>query len=665
MSLLLGIDTGGTYTDAVLLDETQGVVASAKALTTRHDLRIGITEAVDTALKEGRVRPSDIGLVSLSTTLATNALVEGQGGRVCLVLVGFGEEALQRAGLEQALGGDPVIAIQGGHDAHGNRARPLDLAPFDAELDELATGVSGFAIAAEFAVRNPEDEIVVRDLIRERTTLPVTCSHELSSRLDGPRRALTSVLNARLIGLIDRLIGGAEALFAARGIDAPLMIVRGDGALVSAEFAKLRPIETILSGPAASLVGAAYLTGARDAIVSDIGGTTTDVAVLKEGRPALDRDGATVGGWRTMVEAVAVTTVGLGGDSEVRLEPDGLHARLCLGPRRVIPLSLLATTAPRVVHETLDRQLAQPRARDLDGCFAMAIELAPNALAGLNKGEVALWESLSTHPIAVDKLIRVRVQISHLTRLVARGLVMLSAVTPSDAAHMLDLHDSWDRQAAEKGLALFARRRDARGLWIAEDATVMARRIVRLLRRTSAETLLETALANDGYEEGGLSRSTLASAALDGHHGIVRMGLSLNLPVIGLGASAPIYYPDVAALLGTEALIAEHAGVANAVGAVVGRVSVKAQANLTQPSEGRYRLHLESGAEDFTDLEQALANAERATETEARRKALEAGAAEVKVRHDREIKRTVADGKDIFISASVSATASGRPRMAS
>ena len=120
--------------------------------------------------------------------------------------------------------------------------------------------------------------------------------------------------------MIDRLVAATETFLDRRGIHAPLMVVRGDGALVSAAFARHRPIETILSGPAASLVGARYMTGLDNAIVSDIGGTTTDVAVLDKGRPRLDPNGATVGGFRTMVEAVAMRTFGLGGDSEVSLD---------------------------------------------------------------------------------------------------------------------------------------------------------------------------------------------------------------------------------------------------------------------------------------------------------------------------------------------------------
>ena len=199
MSVLLGIDTGGTYTDAVLLDEARNsgeqVIASAKALTTRHDLAVGIGEAIDAVLSDSQVTAANVSLVSLSTTLATNALVEGQGESVCLVFIGFAPGDLDRAGLRDALKDDPVIMAPGGHTPAGDPQAAIDLAAIAAEIDALKAPVAGYAVASHFAVRNPEHESAVRDLIRERTGLPVTCSHELSAKLGGPKRALTSVLH--------------------------------------------------------------------------------------------------------------------------------------------------------------------------------------------------------------------------------------------------------------------------------------------------------------------------------------------------------------------------------------------------------------------------------------------------------------------------------------
>ena len=303
MAVLLGVDTGGTYTDAVLLDEgdamiSSRVLASAKSLTTRPDLALGVGRAIDAVMAQAGVSPADVALVSLSTTLATNALVEGQGGRVALVFIGFDPAELTRAGLTEALRGDPVIALAGGHNHAGGEVMPLDLAGLATALDGLGPEITGFAVAASFATRNPGHELAAHDLIIARTGKPVTCSHELSAALGGPKRALTAVLNARLIGLITRLINACQAHMLARGISARLMVVRGDGALISAELARDRPIETILSGPAASIAGASWLTGESDALVSDIGGTTTDVCLLRDGKPAIDPQGARVGPYR-------------------------------------------------------------------------------------------------------------------------------------------------------------------------------------------------------------------------------------------------------------------------------------------------------------------------------------------------------------------------------
>jgi len=202
MALLLGVDTGGTYTDAVLLDENERVLAGAKALTTRHDLSVGIGEAIHNVLVSTGKSPGAVGLVSLSTTLATNALVEGQGGRICLVLIGFDEVHLTRSNLADALGDDPVVMLPGGHSAYGEQLTKLKVEALTCKLDSLAKSVTGFAITGLFAVRNPEHETMVRDIIHKYTNLPVTCSHELRCAPLRPYfRVPLQVLSVRPISL--------------------------------------------------------------------------------------------------------------------------------------------------------------------------------------------------------------------------------------------------------------------------------------------------------------------------------------------------------------------------------------------------------------------------------------------------------------------------------
>ena len=671
MAYFLGVDTGGTYTDAVILDEaTDRVIGTAKSLTTRVDLALGIGRAVDAALLDAGVAAGEVALVSLSTTLATNALVEGQGGRVALVFIGFDAGDLERGGLTEALKGDPVIRLDGGHSHTGSEKAALDMAALQAQVAEIGDGVMGFAVASHFATRNPAHEIAARDLIRRVTGRPVTCSHELSANLNGPKRALTAVLNARLIGLIERLVAASARHLASIGIDAPLMVVRGDGALISAAMARERPIETILSGPAASIVGARWLTGAMDALVSDIGGTTTDVALLRGGLPEIDPQGARVGGFRTMVEAVAMRTTGLGGDSEVHLITEGLQGGLRLGPRRMIPVSLLAQEHGAWVHAALDRALASDVAGEHDGRFVVPMmdqKMGPGQTAGLSPREAQVLARI-TKAMPLAAALTSRLEVAALERLVARGLVMIAGVTPSDASHVLGRLEAWDALAAEKAVRLLAKRRTGRGDRFAPDAATLAQAIVDQLTAQTVECLLEAAFGEDAAfaaeSPEGLARHPLLKAGLDRHRGVMELTARLGVPVIGLGASAPSYYGAVGERLGCKMILPDHAGVANAIGAVVGQISQRATGVVTSPGEGRFVAHFATGLTKFTDRDAALAAMEAALIAEAITRARAAGAEDLRIMTARDIRQATVEGRTMFIEATLTATASGRPRVA-
>ena len=664
MAYLLGVDTGGTYTDAVILDEAaDAVIGKAKSLTTRADLATGIGLAVDAALAAAGVQPAQIAMVSLSTTLATNALVEGQGGRVALIFIGFDADDLDRGGLIEALKGDPVVRLAGGHNHAGGEAAALDMAALEQAVKDLSADVMGFAVASRFATRNPAHEVAARDLIRQVSGRPVTCSHELSAKLNGPKRALTAVLNARLIGMIDRLVAACERHLQAVGITAPLMVVRGDGALISAAMVRERPIETILSGPAASIVGARWLTGAVDALVSDIGGTTTDVALLRNGLPEIDPEGARVGGLRTMVEAVAMRTTGLGGDSEVHVLATGLTSGLRLGPRRLIPVSLLAVDHGPMVHAALDRWLSSDTAGEFDGRFVIPMQ---GQTGGLSPREATVLARV-TKPMPLSQALTSRLEVAAMERLVARGLVMISGVTPSDASHVLGRLGAWDSTASVKALKLLAKRRNGSGDRIATDGAVLAQTVIDQLTAQTVDCLLEAAFDEDGgFDEPpeALARHPLTTAGLNRHRGVVDLTLRLGVPVIGLGASAPSYYGAVGDRLGCEMILPEHAGVANAIGAVVGQVSQRAQGLVSSPGEGRFTAHLPAGLQTFTSRDAALDALETALVAEATARAQSAGAADLRVTTSRDIREALVEGNPMFIEATVTVTASGRPRVA-
>ena len=667
MALLLGVDTGGTYTDAVLLDDaTDTIIASAKSLTTRPDLSGGIADAIDTVMRVSDTSSHNIGMVSLSTTLATNALVEGQGGRIALVFIGFDRAELSRSGLSDAIGADPVIALSGGHTHAGAPVADFDADGLRTALADLPPGITGFAIASSFATRNAAHEIAARDIIREATGKPATCSHELSQALGGPKRALTAVLNARLIGLIDGLISGCQAHLDHIGITARLMVVRGDGALISADLARTRPIETILSGPAASIAGAAWLTGATDALVSDIGGTTTDICLLRGGKPKIDPLGARVGPYRTMVEAVAMRTFGLGGDSEVHVQ-SGLTLSLHLGPRRLMPVSLLSVTHPDLVHPALDRAATQDTPAEESMRFVVPQwDALPQ---GLDNREAAIVTRLADGPLRLTDAVQSRVEAPALDRLVRQGFAMICGVTPSDAAHVTGQLDAWDGGAARKALGLFARRRMGSGDRLAASADALAAKIIDQLTAQTAQYLLEAAFAEDNgpwrdLSVEALARHPLLTGGLDTHSDVIRLSAGLNVPIVGLGASARSYYGAVGKRLHADMLLPEHGGVANAIGAVVGQVSMQMSGTVTSTGTGSFTAHLPNGPERHTTRNAAFAALRDALTQDVSAKARAIGVDDINITTQEDIKEIQIEGQPMFIEATIRVVASGRPRIA-
>ncbi|MGJ8603109.1 MAG: hydantoinase/oxoprolinase N-terminal domain-containing protein [Marivita sp.] len=661
MAILLGVDTGGTYTDAVLMRDEDAVIAKAKALTTRQDLAIGVGAAVRAVLDSSGIAASEIALASLSTTLATNALVEGQGARVALIYIGFAEKDLAAQGLRDALGDDPVFLAQGGHTHAGSEAAALDVV---AIADwAAAQHVSAFAIAAQFGTRNPAHEMAARDAVRAATGRPVTCSHELSAKLGGPKRALTAVLNARLIGLTHRLIGRAEGALRELGIDAPLMVVRGDGALMSSEQARERPIETILSGPAASIVGARWLTGADQALVSDIGGTTTDIALLRDGRPVIDPEGARVGPHRTMVEAVAMRTHGLGGDSEVHVSDQGLEASVTLGPKRVLPIALIAGDAPEMVHRVLDEQLNRAVPGEYDARFVRRVPGQDDV--GLPERAQAVLARVSETPKPVSEVLSSRLEAQALRLLVSRGLVQMAGPTPTDALHVLGRFAHWDAEASDKAMRLLARKRGGSGNRHAETAEAMAQQIVDALTQATGTALLEAAFAADGLDEvAALARHPLLFRGLRETPGLVRLTAALGVPVVGLGASARVSYPAVGAWLNAETLLPDHGDVANAIGAVTGRIRMMREGMVTSPSEGRFRAYIGEAPQVFPDAHTAMNALEAVLTAAARADAEDAGAESVHLHITRDIKQAEIEAREMFVEARIVVEATGRPRIA-
>ena len=670
MDLRLGIDTGGTYTDAVLVDDQQKIIASSKQLTTRHDLTLGISNTLS-GLPEDSLK--DVRLVALSTTLSTNSVVEGRGAPVCVLLPGYQELQVLKSGLLDIIDSNLVIPLAGGHDAVGKEMDSLDEGL--ARKTILATGnqVSAFGVSSMFGVRNPAHEIRLREIVSEVSGKPVTCGHELASGLDAPRRALTVALNARMVPTIHELILSMLAIMKGQHINAPLMLVKGDGSLVNVETALEQPVGTVLSGPAASVIGASALSGARNAIIADMGGTTTDIAIVSDGQPELNYDGVRIGDWQPMVEAVQVFSVGLGGDSEVSFSSkNGIE----IGPRRVVPMSLLGQQYPTII-EQLERQLQDgPNARN--NRFALRLEQNEVMLSRLNETEQHAWNLLSDGPVELESLMQDdRDTARALARMQRLGLVIFSGFTPTDAAHVLGLSDHWSHTTAELAAKIWARQMRhvyGRGRWSDGDAVAPCETVFEHVIARASQALIDAGLHQHdelNHAEaiglsGLLSRLIVGSGASISKPGqaspLFQLRFAADHPLVAVGAPASTWFPRTAEMLETELILPLNADVANAYGAVMGSVVQRAHVTITQPQNGVFLLHGKGSPQKFSDLISALSFAEKEASQAARKKAADAGAMMIETslsRLDNHVEHDI-DG-ELFLEARVTATATGRP----
>ena len=539
--LALGIDAGGTYTDAVLVTcDGTCVVAQAKALTTPYDLSIGIANALDLLSLTNR---QAIHSVSLATTLATNAIVERRGGRVALLLTGYDRRMLAQFNL---LGNLPVVerlSLKGRLNEQGQEVEPIDEDEVRPVLEQLRGRVEALAVSGYFSVNNPIHEQQIRDLAAEVLAVPVVCGHELTSRLDAVKRAVTTALNARLLPILNTLLDALDACLRERNISAPVLMMGGEGKLLTADEVRRRPVETILSGPAASVV-AARLAQVTEGIVIDMGGTTSDIAVLRNGSPGLSPDGALVGGWPTSVNAVDVRTCGLGGDSHIQL----LSGRLKIGPRRSSPVCLAATEHAEILPHL--RRL-DALSRNTDRTFPVSltdfiVQVRPATGLQLNWQERAVLDIVRHGPAPLldilDRMDGSHLHVQGIEQLEERGLVQQIGLTPTDLLHAQGRYSAWDAEAAVIATAIFARQ-------FGLDADVLCHRVEeQVVDQLAIEVMGRLLKDQDVPAEANGWDSYLLRRALDGQDpgAPIQCRIGLNDPLIGLGAPAIAYLPRLA-----------------------------------------------------------------------------------------------------------------------
>ena len=442
-TLGLGIDTGGTFTDAAIVDlGSMQVLATSKSPTTYSDLSIGMLGAVDGVLSSGAFSVEEIKLVGLSTTLATNSILTGKGGSVGLICIGWTPEP------ECDLGTKMVHTVAGGHTVNGRQRVPLNLLQLEHAIDLMVGKVDAIVVSSIFSVHNPEHEETARRMVLERSGRLVVAGHDLTSELGIVERTTTAILNAKLIPIIGEFLTGVEGSLRKRNILGQIMVFKGDGSMMSISVARERPVETILSGPAASLMGGRLLSKLDNCIVLDIGGTSTDIAYLDKGFPRITKEGAVVGNWRTRVRAIDIWTAGLGGDSDVQV--DG-HSCIEIGPERVTPLAIAAKRNPSVLEKIKTTRLTT--------FFTWYERDASN----LSMEDALVYDHIKTYGLCtlyeLDDALKDRTHVTENIRsLKARGFVAQTGLTPTDIMHAKGLYLSGDVDASLEGIDIFANR---------------------------------------------------------------------------------------------------------------------------------------------------------------------------------------------------------------
>jgi N-methylhydantoinase A/oxoprolinase/acetone carboxylase beta subunit len=653
--LVLGIDTGGTYTDGALLDyETRQIVDTTKTLTTHHDLKICIQEALDNLLPAD---PSAIRLVSISTTLATNAIAEGKGRPVGLFLLGYDPDLVASFQFQHSFATTHFHYFKGGHTLHGEPQAPLDVEGIVRQAEVLQNEVEAFAISGYFSPFNASHEEAARQALAEAVDQPVVLGHQLSMRLNSIQRATTASLNASLLSILEEFLAAMRATLDQRGVTAPLMVVHGDGGLMEASAAAARPVETVHSGPAASAIGGRFLAGVEQALVVDIGGTTTDLAILEDGQVTIREEGTTVGRYNTAVRAANVHSIGLGGDSLIAFNVEG---DLEAGPARVVPISYLAHTHPTVADDlkhVVGRLHRRPTPDQVEYWF---FQREPRRFIEDERTQAAL-DLLRQGPIALPVLLE-RLGLFHELqfagrRLVQEGIVGRAALTPTDLLHLTGEFAPWEVNAARQAASLIARlNKITVDQLIARTKRFITERIVEEIVSFITGQTLKRVPSYVPFDDLGL---WLFEENL--YHDSPHLGnqISLKMPIVGIGAPAGIFLPPVAELLQTDLILPEHHAVANAVGAVAGSVMLAEEVWVLPDIRDMHVVgyYVRAGADRsrFRRLEEALAYAQQTARERALEKADAAGAIEPHVRLDE-----VPTGESSF---RVRATAVGSPRL--
>lgn len=665
MKLGIGIDTGGTCTDAVIYEVSSNrILAKAKALTTPEDLSIGISNALDGLPKE---QFPHISVVALSTTLATNACVENKGGRAKLVCMGLYPKVVRESGKKYGLpDGDEIYFCDADTTFSGRINQEPNWEEFIQNSRPFLQDADSIGLVEIYAMNNGAVlEKKAKEKLEKEYGVPVIISGELFSDLNSLQRGASTLLNARLIPIIQDFIKAIHKALEERNIHAEVVIMRSDSSLMSEAFAAQRPVETLVCGPAASAMGGLALTGEKEGIIVDMGGTTTDIALLENARPVQSEKGICVGKWRTFVKGLDIDTFALGGDTAIRHTGNG---ELELGSRRIVPISLLAKRHPEILATLREISLRErPHTKLLHEFYTLVREVPeegryfPQETAlchALEKGPLILAEAAEAAGTDLYNL--------HTERLESEGVVIRAGLTPTDIMHLKGDFSGYCTEAAEYAARFVAVCTGRTLEQLCDDVyDLICKKIYTnivgiLLKRRYGE-LEESLLPGIDF----LIEQSWANTAENSTPHLLDFSFSTVPPLIGIGAPTHIFLEKVAKRLHTRCVIPENAEVANAVGALAGKIRASCQVPIkrreNEDGESRYFVYARDRILDAEEKEEAIALAEKEAEVFAVEEARRRGAVKNITVHSHVSDRIVTAGNQISVElgAMVECTAEG------
>jgi len=693
MRIGIGIDTGGTNTDAVALDfDTKVIMGTSKALTTREDLSVGILAALD-QLPPNLVHEAE--LVALSTSLATNACVEDKGGSAKLIFFGGYPDIIDNYGADYGLPSASEIYIQPSFtDIEGGREREPDWDKFKAAISAPENGfygLGGVGIVELNAMRNGAViEKKAKELFLQVHDTPVACGSELFSELNSLQRSSSTLLNARLFPEIQGFLNAINLALKERDVQAPVVVIRSDGSLMAEDYTYSCPVETLLCGPAASAIGSTYLAFEPNTVLVDMGGTTTDIAFIRNGVPVEVEGGVRIGKWRTFVNGLYFKTFGLGGDSAVHYYHNQFH----LEDYQVVPLCVAATRYPQIT-ENLQYLVDHPNkhTKFLHEHYILLKDITENPR--YTEDEKAFCAALQEGPLILRKAAASipgkDIYSLDVSRLLREGVVQLCGLTPTDIMHIKGDFTLFDTRTAKLAATFVARNIDSS---VDQLCDMVYEEVRRRLYVNIVKALIEnqdTYKARIRKETASISSTSISSsktadvdlsdpsmeAELDriinesyqmakegADYPYISLGFTTDFTLTGVGAPIRLFLGEVASLLGTTAVIPEHYEVANALGAIVSKVSVVKTVEIGPCwNEGEiegYTVYSDEENQFFMELEEAERFALKQAKESARKEAIKRGAkGEITVTGSLSQNQAHARDKNVYLNSQVVAHAVG------